>query len=150
MAAPLGVALALAAVLIDPGTAAETVERLAPAEAAEAQKGLLVPPPFDLSVLYVTRLSIDGQRFEVTSLGPTTVAEESNGAHWAVSVLAYAPDKSALVLFSRDPGTGTGYRLALPVREVAEGLELRFPILKSQTLEEATVRINAQLRVPEE
>ena len=138
-----GVALAAGA-----GAASLEPERVAPAEAADMQAALLETPKFDLSLFLLTRLTVDGRRVEVTSLGPTLVADDLRGAHWAVSLLAYTPDKSALVLFSRDPESGVGYRLTIPVADLTEGMELGFPVLKNGALAGAALKITAQIQVP--
>ena len=143
MIGAFGVAIAAGA-----GAASLEPERVAPAQAADMQAALLETPKLDLSLFLVTRLTVDGRQVEVTSLGPTLVADDIRGAHWAVSLLAYTPDKSALVLFSRDPESGVGYRLTIPVAELAEGMELGFPVLKNGALAGASLKITAQLHVP--
>ena len=140
---------ALGAVLApQAGGASPEPERLAPAEAADAQAALLEWPKIDLSVVYVIRLTVDGRPVEVTSLAPTLVSNDLNGTHWAASVFAYTADKSALVLFSRDPASGAGYRLTLPVAELTEGHEFRFPVLSNGSLADVPITVAKHVHKP--
>ena len=123
-------------------------DRVPPAEAAAVQAALLEMPKIDLSIVYVVRLMVDGRLVEVTSLAPTLLTDDLKGNHWAATVFAYSADKSTLVLFSRDPESGAGYRLTLPVGNVVEGLEFRFPVLRQGRLMVVPIVVSKHVHRP--
>ena len=124
------------------------IETLSPGQAASLQAEILKGTPPDLSRVYITRLQIGQRIIDVASLQPALLAEEKRGEYWAVSVFAYNENKSALVLFSRDPQSGLGYRLKLPADKLKEGMVFAFPLLRGGTLEQSEVRVKTHFHRP--
>lgn len=88
------------------------------------QKSLEMPGG-GLEKVMILRLVVDGQRLEVTSLGPTVIVAEAARGNRTIFNLG---GQKFLTLFTRDGKNIRGYRLDIPVGDLLSGKEFRFPV----------------------
>ena len=113
-----------------------------PAEALAVQQRLNSMQVLNLTRVRVARLTLDGEPIEVTTLLPSVVAQAKSGETPADTVFRFSESHDTLVLFSRDPETGKGYRLDIPQQKWTPGRTVQFPVVNQDgTMTEREVEV---------
>jgi hypothetical protein len=87
-------------------------------------------PNLDLSKVIILRLQRDGQRVEVTSIGPATIGAAKNGPPGARTIFTFSPARDKLVLFGQNVPEFKGFYQEIPLAELPEGKRFRFPVVQ--------------------
>jgi hypothetical protein len=87
-------------------------------------------PSLDLSKVLVVRLDRDGQRLEVTSVGPAVIGAATAGPPGARTVFTFSPERDKLVLFGQNVPEFKGFHQEIPVAELQPGKRFRFPVVQ--------------------
>jgi hypothetical protein len=82
----------------------------------------------NLERVIVLRMSVGGQKVEVTSLAPTSIIAEPNRGNLTLFNLN---DRKTLVIFTRDGKNIRAYRKEIPLAEIVPGQTLRFPVAEN-------------------
>lgn len=86
----------------------------------------LEKPSFQLDRVSVLRMTMNGEKLEVSSIAPTVIfATQAAGNR---TVLNLATEKDKLVLFTRDGRKIKAYRTSIPVAELQPGKTFSFPV----------------------
>lgn len=143
--------LALAAVLfVAVACAVHPAGRVVtPAEAEAAYVSLRDGGKFDLSLVRVVRLDVDGQRIDVASLTPTVLAESGSGPRAARTVFGFSPEKDKVILLTRAAEDGEARLLELSWEEIREGDAFLFPIFDGGDIVEARIQVVSKVQRPE-
>lgn len=70
------------------------------------------------------------KRLDVTSIGPTVVSAQKDGAPAARTTFALTEGRERLVLFTQDVPNRKAFHREIPVAELAEGKSFRFPVVQ--------------------
>ena len=84
----------------------------------------------NLGGIAVARLRVGGEPLEVTSVLPVTVAAVTNDNGPSYTIFLFSPDREQLVLFTRDPVTGDGFRAELARAKWQPGWVIHFPVIE--------------------
>jgi len=134
-----GLAAPLFAGLAGSAFAQPPVQELAPAEAEAKQNELLAGGPPELGVVWVARMEMDGKRIDIASLHASVLGHTGSPPAVALTVLRFTADRAAIEFFTRDPKSGAGKLLALPVSAPHEAFS--FPVLADGTVKTAEFRV---------
>jgi hypothetical protein len=104
-------------------------EQIAAKDAQAVQTSLADSKGFDLSVVFVARVMVDGTRHEFTSLQPEVLGHAGAGDSQALSLVRFNEEKTALVLFTRNPKSGGASRLVIPVATLEKKPHFTFPVV---------------------
>lgn len=80
---------------------------------------------FDLSKVSVARLTIDGEKREVTSLMPLNLSEFKD----SLTLLTFNGKQDQLVLFTYDALLGKGYEVSLVLSDFESKKKIKFPVV---------------------
>lgn len=132
----VAVALGMAMFCLSPAAgaadSAAPVQDLAGADATTKQAEMIKNAGLDLSTVYVARLMVGDRRVDVTSLNASVIGRAETADGEMVSVIRFSKDRRSLELFSRDPQTGGGKYLALPLAQVPG--KATFPVISDGKL----------------
>lgn len=106
-------------------------------KAADAiQTRLLGQPKFNVSKVYVARLTIDGNDATITSLVPVFFRgyePRERGFKlrdgYSFTLLAFNDERSGLELFTRDYKAGEAYHEVVSLASIEGGLTIQFPLI---------------------
>lgn len=125
-----------------------TYETIAePKAAEEIQQRLLGQPRFNISKVYVARLTVDSNDAHITSLLPVFFRGYKAQARgfklrdgYSFTVMAFNQARTGLELFTRDYTGGKAYHLVVPMASIESGVALEFPlVLERGALKQAQV-----------
>ena len=116
---------------------AQTFEIIADTAAADAiQEQLLGQAKFNVSKVYVTRLTIDGNEATITSLVPVFFRgyePRERGfklrKDHSFTLLAFNEERSGLELLTRDFQAGKAYHEVVPLASMEAGMIIQFPLI---------------------
>ena len=101
----------------------------------------------DLSNVVVVRLLNAGNRVEVTSVLPATIAETTVGGQPAKTVFRANPAGDGLILFSRDIFNGKSFRVDMKFAELEAKKGFAFPVVQPDgSLKEQSFALEKILR----
>lgn len=84
-------------------------------------------PSLSLDKVTIVRMTMDGERIEVTSPFPTVIiAQPHQGNRTAFNL----GSRTSLVLFTRDGQRIKGYRMEIPLVDMVPGKTFRFPVAR--------------------
>lgn len=117
--------------------ASQTFEIIADPKAADAiQERLLGQAKFNVSKVYVTRLTIDGNEATITSLIPVFFRgyePRERGfklrKDYSYTLLTFNDERSGLELFTRDFQAGKAYHEVVPIASMEGGVTIQFPLI---------------------
>lgn len=81
-------------------------------------------------ILVIRTKTEDGKRVEVTSIGPTVVSAQKDGAPAARTTFTFTPKRDMLILFTQDVSNWKAFRKEIPVAGLAPGKVFRFPVVQ--------------------
>ena len=87
-------------------------------------------PSMDLSKVIILRLQVDGNRVEVTSIGPATIGYEKNGPPGARTLFSFNTSREKLVLFGQNVPEFKGFYQEIPVSDLLPGKRFSFPVVQ--------------------
>lgn len=108
-------------------------------QADEMQKDYLKRGPPDLSIVYVARLEVAGQRVDVSSLKASILARTPSTVKLAISAVRFTKDHQAIELLSLDPKTGIGTTMVVPLDITPPAFT--FPLITKGGLQPAVIKI---------
>lgn len=82
---------------------------------------------FNLSKVSVARLTVDGEKHEVTSIVPETLTKFKD----SLTLLAFNDKQDQLVLFTYDALSGKGYEASLVLPDFEAKKSIKFPVVNS-------------------
>ncbi len=109
-------------------------ERLKPDAAYEMQQTLLGGQNMDLGRVYTVRMLVNGTRVDATSLTPEVIALEGKDTQRAATIATYSPDRTHIILFTRDPETGEGFVKRMTLDELRQKPSFEFPVVVGNTV----------------
>ncbi len=137
IAFPIVIALSTAWGLAD--AAGPAVTTLPADQADELQKDYLKRGPPDLSIVYVARLEVAGERVDVSSLKASILARNPSDAKLAISAVRFSKDRQAIEFLSLDPKTGIGTKMVVPLDITPPAFT--FPLITHGGLQPAVIKI---------
>ena len=81
-------------------------------------------------VLIIRMNTETGSRLEVTSIAPSVVSAQKNGAPAAKTTFALTAKRDILVLFTQDVTHWKAFRKEIPVTQLTPGKTFRFPVVQ--------------------
>ena len=81
-------------------------------------------------VLIIRMKTEAGKRIEVTSIGPSVVSAQKDGAPAARTTFALTLKRDTLVLFTQDVPHWKAFRKEIPVAQLVPGKAFRFPVVQ--------------------
>jgi hypothetical protein len=88
-------------------------------------------PNLSFQTITIVRLTDNqGQRVDVTSVGPAVVGFQQGGPPAARSIMTFVPKPDRLVLFTQDVKNRTAFRLEIAVDQLTAGRSIRFPVVQ--------------------
>lgn len=103
----------------------------------------------DFSNLLIIRLQSEGQRVEVTSILPATIAETTVSGQVAKTIFRINEGGSGLVLFSRDLLNGKSFRTEFTIAELERTGSFSFPVVQPDaSLKERSFALEKVIRRP--
>ncbi|HEY6896982.1 MAG TPA: hypothetical protein VI279_06950 [Rhodocyclaceae bacterium] len=93
-----------------------------------AQQIELEKPSLSLDRVMILRMTINGERADVSSLVPGVIVAEPNRGNRTIMNLS---DRKKLVLFTRDGLHIKGYRSEIPVEQLTAGRTFVFPVAQN-------------------
>jgi hypothetical protein len=134
---------------------AQTYEIVADTAAADAiQARLLGQAKFNVSKVYVTRLTIDGNEVAITSLVPAFFRGyeprergfKLRKGH-SFTLLAFNEERNGLELLTRDFQADKAYHEVVPLASLEAGMTLRFPLIDDSGVSQQAEFAFQELRV---
>ena len=95
-----------------------------------ATRATVGKPGLDLSRVIMLRLQRDGQRVEVTSIGPAVIGAAKNGPPGARTYFTFSPERDKLILFGQNVPEFKGFYQEIPFAELQPGKRFRFPVVE--------------------
>jgi len=129
------VALALAATPAPRAIAADDpqIVQFGVVDALTRQQAMAKRGAPDLSAVYVARLKFaDSQQVDVTSLSPSVIGRVDSATGPALTLIRFSKDRNSLEFFSRDPVSGRGALMVIPVADAPR--TVTFPVLENGKL----------------
>lgn len=103
----------------------------------------------DFANLLIIRLQSEGQRVEVTSVLPATIAEAGVSGQAAKTIFRVNEKGNGLLLFSRDLLHGKSFRTELSLLELEQKKSFSFPVVQPDaSLKERTFALEKIIRKP--
>jgi hypothetical protein len=103
----------------------------------------------DFANLLIIRLQSEGQRVEVTSVLPATIAEAGVSGQVAKTIFRVNEKGNGLLLFSRDLLNGKSFRTELSILELERKKSFSFPVVQPDaSLKERTFALEKIIRKP--
>ena len=86
----------------------------------------------DVTIIRMMTGTASGEekRVEVTSIGPTIVGAQKDGAPAARTTFALTKDRERLVLFTQDVPNRKAFHREIPAAELVAGKNFRFPVVQ--------------------
>ena len=87
-------------------------------------------PNLDFSKVIILRLQLNGQRVEVTNIGPSTIGAAKDGPPGARTIFTFTPNSDRLVLFGQNVPEFKGFYQEIPIADLQPGKSMRFPVVQ--------------------
>ncbi|TAH32236.1 MAG: hypothetical protein EYC62_09435 [Alphaproteobacteria bacterium] len=117
--------------------------------ARTTQEGMVEPAKYNANRVYAAKVRIGNEFYSITTHAPLILATTGYGDEKSVSAMRFSLNQDELLLFTRNPKNGEGYRAIIPLEEANFWPQFSFPFLKGNMIEELPVQVVNVIRKPD-
>lgn len=117
--------------------------------ARTAQEGMLDAAKIDANRVYAAKLKIAGDFYTLTTHAPLILASSGQGDARAITGMRFSARQDEILLFTRNPRNGEGYRAIIPLTDADSFPQFSFPLLRYGQLTNLPVQLVSVIRRPD-
>ncbi len=117
--------------------------------ARTTQEGMVEPAKYNANRVYAAKVRIGTEFYSVTTHAPLILTTTGYGDEKSISALRFSLNQGELLLFTRNPKNGEGYRAIIPLDEANYWPQFSFPFIKGNMIEELPVQVVSVIRKPD-
>ena len=117
--------------------------------ARTAQEGMVEAPRYDKNRIYAAKIRVANQFYSITTNAPVILSSTGMGDEKSITAMRFSRDQNEILIFTRNPRNGEGYRVNIPLDEANYWPEFNFPIIRGNRVQTMPVQIISVIRKPD-
>ncbi len=117
--------------------------------ARTTQEGMVESAKYDPNRVYAAKIRIGDEFYTITTHAPLILAQTGHGDEKSISAMRFSKDQNEILLFTRNPKNGEGFRAIIALNEANYWPQFSFPFIKNGRLDNLPVQVVSIIRKPD-